>query len=95
MISDALKCDPATVRNVKRRYISGGLENAIYDSPRPGAPIKFDGKVRAKITALACSQAPEGHAKWSLTLLADRAVELDIVKNISHTQVGTILKKTK
>ncbi|MCB9229680.1 MAG: helix-turn-helix domain-containing protein [Deltaproteobacteria bacterium] len=94
-ISDALKCDPSTIRNVKQRYISGGIEAAIYDSPRSGAPTKFDGRVRAKITALACSKAPEGHAKWSLALLADKAVELNLVESISHTQVGTILKKTK
>jgi len=47
------------------------------------------------ITALACTDAPEGHAKWSLTLLADKAVELGIVDEISRAQVGRILKKTK
>ncbi len=94
-IAEAIGCDPKTIQNVKRRYISGGINSAIYDSPRSGAPAKFDGKVRAKITALACSKAPEGYAKWSLNLLADKAVELKIVDSISHTHIGTILKKTR
>ena len=94
-ITEALGCNPKTIQNIKNRYIDGGLEAAIYDAPRSGAPTRFDGKARAKITALACSEAPKGHAKWSLSLLADKAVELKIVDSISHTHVGTILKKTK
>jgi hypothetical protein len=50
--------------------------------------------MRARITALACSQAPQGHASWTLRLLADRAVELGIVSTISHTAINKILKKT-
>lgn len=84
-----------TVQNIKERYLSGGLDNALFDSPRPGAPTKFEGKHRAELTALACTEAPEGHAKWSLRLLADKAVELGIVEEISHNQLGNILKKTK
>ena len=58
------------------------------------APLSIDGEQRAKITALACSDTPEGRAKWSLRLLADKIVEPDFCDNISHTQVGKILKKT-
>ena len=83
-----------TIQNIKERYLSGGLEEALYDRPRPGAPKKFEGKQRAELTALACSDAPEGHACWSLQLLANKAVELGIVDSISHTHVGKILKKT-
>ena len=67
---------------------------ALYDRPRAGRPVQMDGTQRAKITALACSTPPQGHARWSLRLLADKAVELDYVAAISHNHVKTILKKT-
>ena len=84
-----------TVQNIKERYLSGGLDMALYDRPRPGAPTKFEGKHRAELTALACTEAPEGHSQWSLSLLADKAVELNIVEEISPAHFGRILKKTK
>ena len=66
-----------------------------HDNPRSGAPTKFEGKHRAQITALACTEAPEGYAKWSLSLLADKAVETGIVDTISKAHIARILKKTK
>jgi len=74
-------------------YRQRGLQ-CLSDAPRSGRPIVLDGKQRAKITALACSQAPAGHARWGLRLLADKVVELGYCERISHTQVGNILKKT-
>ena len=71
-----------------------GLESALNEKRRPGAPRKFKGRDKAKITALACSTPPEGHSRWSLNLLADKAVELKIVDEISHISVHRILKKT-
>jgi transposase len=65
----------------------------LYDKPRPGRPIGLSGEERAKVTALACSKPPEGYARWSLRLLSDRLVELNVLENISHTEVGNILKK--
>ena len=59
-----------------------------------GRPLEIDGWQRAKITALACSQAPAGYERWTLRLLADKAVELGYCEHISHTEVSTILKKT-
>ena len=59
-----------------------------------GRPITFDGVTRAKITALACSETPTGHAHWSLRLIADKAVELELVEQISKSKVRSILKKT-
>jgi transposase len=85
----------ATIHNIKTRYKNDGLDAALYDLPRPGQPLKFSGKDRAQITALACTNAPEGHARWSLTLIAEKVVELGYVESISHTHVGRILKKTK
>jgi putative transposase len=93
-IMEALDVARNTVRQVRERYINEGLEAAIRDRPRTGAPIKYDGRQRAKITALACSNPPEGHSQWSLRLLADKIVELNIADDISHVTVDRILKKT-
>lgn len=83
-----------TVSAICQRYQEGGLEKALNEKARPGAPEKFTGKQKAKITALACSPTPEGRCKWTMRLLAERVVELAIVDEISHDTVATILKKT-
>jgi putative transposase len=83
-----------TVFNIKRRYLEEGFDSALQDKPRSGKPRRILGDARAKITALACSEAPEGHARWTLRLLADRAVKLGFVDSISHNAVKQILKKT-
>lgn len=83
-----------TVFNIKRRFLEEGFDSALEDKPRSGKPRRILGDARAKITALACSAAPEGHARWTLRLLADRAVKLGFVDSISHNAVKQILKKT-
>lgn len=93
-IAETLQISTATVYNVKGRYLRDGFAAALYDQPRPGRPVEIDGTQRAKITALACSEAPAGHARWTLRLLADKAVELELVEHISHNAVKEILKKT-
>jgi transposase len=93
-IADSLGVCLATIFNLRRRYSLEGLEQAISESPRSGQPPKFKGRAAAKITAIACSAPPAGQAKWSLRLLADRAVELKIVDSISHQSINNILKKT-
>ena len=65
----------------------------LDDQFRSGRPVKYDGQVRAKVTALACSEAPKGYSQWSLRLLADRLVELEMIEDISYSTVGLILKK--
>ena len=75
------------------KYREMGL-TGLDDKPIPGRPTTISGEERAKVTALACSEAPEGHSQWSLRLLAEKAVELELVEEISHTHVGRILKKT-
>jgi transposase len=82
-----------TVAGWRDNYNEQGLKR-LEDAPRSGRPPEIDGKLRAKITALACSEAPEGHARWSLRLLAEKAVELDYCDSISYVQVHKILKKT-
>lgn len=92
-VSDQLNCSYVTVQNWAKKYRSGGL-GFLDDRPRPGRPTGLSGPDRAKVTALACSEPPKGHARWSLRLLADKLVELEIVDSISFKQVGNILKKT-
>lgn len=74
-------------------YLSRGLE-VLEDAPRSGRPVEIDGASRAKITALACSAPPKGHARWTLRLLADKVIELGYCERVSHTAVRQILKKT-
>ena len=83
-----------TVERTRRRYVESGLEAALKEAPRRGRPARISGEVRAKITALACTTPPEGYGRWSLRLLADKAVELAFIEQISHEAVGQILKKT-
>jgi transposase len=85
----------ATIERTRRRYVEQGLETALNEQPRSGRPQTISGEARAKITALACSTPPEGYGRWSLRLLADKAVELDFIEHISHDAVGDILKKTQ
>ena len=85
----------ATVRRIRSRYLEEGLKSAISDQARSGRPQKFTPEQRAKITALACSETPEGYGTWSLSLLAEQTVKLEFVDSISKAQVGRILKKTK
>jgi putative transposase len=92
-VAETLDVDPDTVAAWRNGYRTQGLE-CLNDAPRSGRPIRIDGTQRAKITALACSDAPEGHARWSLRLLAEKVVEAGFCETISHTAVGSILKKT-
>jgi len=92
-VSETLKVTIGTLSTWSAKYQEIGLQ-ALQDQPRSGRPIEIDGEQRAKITAMACSDPPEGYAQWSLRLLADKAVELKYCEHISHTEVGDILKKT-
>jgi len=92
-VAATLGVDYNTVAAWRDNYKEQGLK-CLEDAPRSGRPIEIDGLQRAKITALACSDAPAGHARWNLRLLADKVVELGYCKSISHTQVDNILKKT-
>ena len=84
----------ATVQRVRRQFVGHGLEAALSEKARAGTPRKFTQRDRAKITALACTQPPKGHARWTLRLLAEKMVELELVESISHDTVDKVLKKT-
>ena len=92
-VSQTLGVSYPTVLTWRDRYLAEGLA-FLQDKPRSGRPIELSGSQRAKITALACSTPPEGRARWTLRLLADKAVELGHLKRLSHTAARKILKKT-
>ena len=92
-VAETLDLTYTTVAAWRDRYHNQGLD-CLDDAPRSGRPPSIDGVQSAKITALACSDAPEGYARWSLRLLADKAVEAGFCDQISHTAVAEILKKT-
>jgi putative transposase len=75
-VSKMLKVTIPTISNWAAQYKENGLQ-VLQDQPRAGRPIEIDGNQRAKITALACSQPPEGYAQWNLRLLANKVVELE------------------
>jgi transposase len=93
-ISDILDVSLATIHRIRRQFATEGLDAALEEKPRCGRPNVFSGKDAAHITALACSDPPEGHGKWSVRLLADKAVELGYVETISYRTVSNMLKKT-
>ena len=92
-VAETVQVTNITVSTWSKKYREVGL-TMLTDQPRSGRPLEIDGAQRAKVTALACSDPPEGYARWSLRLLAEKVVELGYVDYISHTQVGDILKKT-
>jgi putative transposase len=92
-VAETLDACNSTVATWSKNYREQGLL-CLHDRPRSGRPVEIDGKQRAKVTALACSDPPEGHARWTIRLLADKAVELGYCEHISHTKVRQILKKT-
>lgn len=93
-IASVLRVSRGTLYNWRKRLAEEGLEAALHDRPRPGAAPKLDAKGEATLIALACSDPPEGRAHWTMQLLADRLVELNVVEEISDETVRRTLKKT-
>jgi hypothetical protein len=84
-----------TIDRVKKKFLEGSFESVL--ERRPSSRIydsKIDGDIEAKLVTLCCSEPPEGFAKWSLRLLADKMVELNYIESISHVTVRSVLKKT-
>ena len=92
-IADDLGVSAGTVANVRRRFAAGGLDAALTDRPRSGAPAKLDGKAEAVVVALACSPTPDGAARWTAKMLANRLVELAVAESVSEDTVLRVLKK--
>ena len=94
-IAEMLETSTATVGRVRERFFRQGLDAALERSmPDRAYKRSLDGRAEARLIALACSQAPEGRDRWSMRLLADKAVELGIVEAVSHETVRKTLKKT-
>jgi len=94
-IVEVIKVSRPTVNHIRKRYSQEGLDSAINEKPRSGAPPKIDGTIEAQVTLLACSKPPEGKSTWTLKLLADKIVELEVIESISTMTVQRILKKAR
>jgi transposase len=92
-IAKALRIGVATVERTRRRFVEEGLEASLRERPRPGARPKLGPKEQALVVALACTQPPEGRLRWTMQLLAERVVELEIVPAITDEAIRRLLKR--
>ena len=95
-VAEALGVTSRTLEHLKKRFVEEGLDAALERKPREKPPreVIFDGAFEARLIALACSDAPEGYQRWTVRLLADKAVELNFATSVSHMTVQRVLKKT-
>ena len=94
-ICKILRVGERTIDRVKKKFIDEGFESVLERRPSPqNYKKKMDGDLEAKLVSICCSEPPEGFAKWSLRLLADKMVELNYIDYISHVTVSQVLKKT-
>jgi transposase len=92
-IIQALNTSRSTVERTRKRFVEGGLDQALNEDPRPGQRVKLAGNAEAHLVALTCSDAPGGRDHWPLRLLADKLVELGVVESISYETVRQTMKK--
>ncbi len=94
--AEAMGVTARTIEHLKKRFVEEGLATALERKQREKPPreVIFDGAFQARLTALACSEAPEGRRRWTVRLLAEKAVELSLAQSVSHMTVQRILKKT-
>ena len=95
-VAEALGVTPRTIEHLKKRFVEEGLPAALERKPseKPPRQVTFDGAFEARLIALACSETPEGRRRWTVRLLAEKAVELHLAPSVSHMTVQRILKKT-
>ena len=94
-IAEAVQVCELTVGTTCRRFVQEGMDAALAEKPRPGKAPKITGAVEAQLVLLACSDPPEGFARWTMQMLADKLVELCLVEAISDSAVCERLKKTR
>ena len=94
--AEALGVSNRAIEHLKKRFVENGFEAALERKRREKPPreVTFDGAFEARLIALACSDTPEGYLRWTVRLLADKVVELNIASSVSHMTVQRILKKT-
>lgn len=95
-IAEAVEVSIATIERIRQRFVEQGLEAALMRKPqaRPSRERTLDGRAEAKLIALACSQPPDGRKAWTMRLLADKLVELEVVPSVSDETVRRSLKRT-
>ena len=94
-VAEALGITTRTIEHLKERFVEEGIETALVRKPAVKAPkLTFDGSFDARLTALACSPAPAGRARWTVRLLAEKVVELKIAPKVSTMSIHRSLKKT-
>jgi transposase len=95
-IAEALDVNAATVARIRKKFVQQGLEVAVHRKRPTGRQYrKLDGAQEAQLAALACSPPPEGEARWTMKLLADKLIELEVVSSIDPATVFRTLKKTR
>jgi putative transposase len=94
VIGEQLRMGVSTLEWLRRRFVEEGLEASLRERPRPGARPKLGPKEQAFVVALACTKPPEGRHRWTMQLLADRVVELELVPDISDEAIRRLLKRT-
>lgn len=94
-VANALGVTSRSIEHLKKRFVEEGLDAALERKPREKPPreVIFDGAFEARLIALACSEAPEGRQRWTVRLLAEKAVELSFADKVSHMTVQRALKK--
>ncbi len=93
-IAEQVRMSVTTLERLRRRFVEEGLEASLRERPRPGARPKLGPKEQAFVVALACTKPPEGRHRWTMQLLADRVVELELVPDISDEAIRRLLKRT-
>ena len=92
-IADLLGISPRTVSRIKSKYLTGGLEVALYDNPRSGQPKKYGDREEAEIIALACSDPPKGRKSWSIRLITKTLKGKEGFETLNRETVRLVLKK--
>lgn len=92
-VQSELDIDRNRYYKIKRRYFEGGLSHALEELPRSGQPRKVTERLEAQITSIACSDAPAGSSRWTLSLINDRLVELNYADGLSNESIRQVLKK--
>lgn len=91
-IGKILKIFPETVRRIGWRYIEGGLQNALYESPRPGQIATLNNKQANRIVAMVCTDPPNGRSRWTIRLITDETIKRKIVLRVSRETIRKLLK---
>jgi transposase len=96
-VTTILGVSRGTIYNVRNKYLTMEDEHildVLHEAPRSGRPLKIDSRVEAHVTMIACSDPPEGYGRWTLHMIADKLVHLEVIDTISHESVRRTLKKT-